>query len=52
MRPPPPRNPSPFTDTVALPSVNVPLTSMARMPPVAPFHASAVSVDPSVAVVY
>ncbi len=52
VRPPPPRNPRPFTDTVLLPIVRVPATSMARMPPVDPFHVRAVSVELSVAVVY
>ena len=50
-RPPPPRNPRPLTETVAPPSAIVPLTSMASTPPVAPFHAGAVSVEPSVAIV-
>ena len=52
LMPPPPRNPSPLTETVAPPRARVPLMSIARRPPVAPFHGVAVSVDVSVPVVY
>ncbi|HEY7112764.1 MAG TPA: hypothetical protein VIA45_07515 [Thermoanaerobaculia bacterium] len=42
----------PSTLTVAPPSVRTPETSIARMPPVVPFHHPAVSPDPSVALEY
>jgi hypothetical protein len=42
----------PSTLTVAPPSVSTPETSMARIPPVVPFHQPAVSVEPRVALEY
>jgi len=48
-RAPPPRKPRPSTLTVAEPRLRLPETSIARMPPVPPSHAAAVSPAASVA---